>query len=426
MPSKLIKRLLFLGGFAIAGIIFIQSFWVIKTWNLQDDEFHLSATSALRAVAERIGTLYKTDLPKQNLISRRSTNYYAVNVNSEIDANVLEDYLIQEFEKRSLNTDFEYAVFDCDSDSLVYGNYCDLADDKIDSASKEQLPRFNELIYYFVVKFPSRGSYLLSNMWQSVLFSLIALLAVMFFIYAIWIILKQKQLTEQQKDFINNMTHEFKTPISSIKIASEVLINNSSIKSDPRMSNYAAIIKNQNERLNNQVEKVLNIARLENDQFQLNKEKLNLQQELKFIISNEQMKFEKKEGSVRLEQIDTDLHIQADRLHFTNIISNILDNALKYSKEKPQAVISVNKLQSEIKICIEDKGIGITKVDQKKLFSKFYRVPTGNVHNVKGFGLGLYYVRNICDAHGWLVELDSEADKGTTVSISIPNTKTIT
>jgi len=423
MPSKLIKRLLFLGGFAIAGIIFIQSFWVIKTWNLQDDEFHLSATSALRAVAERIGTLYKTDLPKQNLITRRSTNYYAVNVNSEIDANVLEDYLIQEFEKRSLNTDFEYAVFDCDSDSLVYGNYCDLADDKIDSASKEQLPRFNELIYYFVVKFPSRGSYLLSNMWQSVLFSLIALLAVMFFIYAIWIILKQKQLTEQQKDFINNMTHEFKTPISSIKIASEVLINNSSIKSDPRMSNYAAIIKNQNERLNNQVEKVLNIARLENDQFQLNKEKLNLQQELKFIISNEQMKFEKKEGSVRLEQIDTDLHIQADRLHFTNIISNILDNALKYSKEKPQAVISVNKLQSEIKICIEDKGIGITKVDQKKLFSKFYRVPTGNVHNVKGFGLGLYYVRNICDAHGWLVELDSEADKGTTVSISIPNTK---
>jgi len=423
MPSKLIKRLLFLGGFAIAGIIFIQSFWVIKTWNLQDDEFHLSATSALRAVAERIGTLYKTDLPKQNLITRRSTNYYAVNVNSEIDANVLEDYLIQEFEKRSLNTDFEYAVFDCDSDSLVYGNYCDLADDKIDSASKEQLPRFNELIYYFVVKFPSRGSYLLSNMWQSVLFSLIALLAVMFFIYAIWIILKQKQLTEQQKDFINNMTHEFKTPISSIKIASEVLINNSSIKSDPRMSNYAAIIKNQNERLNNQVEKVLNIARLENDQFQLNKEKLNLQQELKFIISNEQMKFEKKEGSVKLEQIDPDLHIQADRLHFTNIISNILDNALKYSKEKPQAVISVKKLQNEIKICIEDKGIGITKVDQKKLFSKFYRVPTGNVHNVKGFGLGLYYVRNICDAHGWLVELDSEADKGTTVSISIPNTK---
>jgi two-component system phosphate regulon sensor histidine kinase PhoR len=422
MPSKLIKRLLFLGGIAIAGIIFIQSFWVIKTWNLQDDEFHLSATSALRAVAERIGTLYKTDLPKQNLITRRSTNYYAVNVNSEIDANVLEDYLIQEFEKRSLNTDFEYAVFDCDSDSLVYGNYCDLADDKIDGSSKEQLPRFNELIYYFVVKFPSRGSYLLSNMWQSVLFSIIALLAVMFFIYAIWIILKQKQLTEQQKDFINNMTHEFKTPISSIKIASDVLINNSAIKEDARMSNYAAIIKNQNERLNNQVEKVLNIARLENDQFQLKKEKINLEEELVSILSNEQMKFEKKGGYAKIDFPDKEIHVLADRLHFTNIISNILDNALKYSKTEPQAIISVKERSDEIKIEIKDKGIGITKENQKKLFSKFYRVPTGNVHNVKGFGLGLYYVRNISRAHGWRVELESEESKGTTVSISIPKT----
>jgi len=418
MTNVLIRRLLILGSLAILGIIFIQSYMVLKTYELQDDEFHLSATTALRTVAERISTLYKTDLPKQDLITRRSSNYYAVNVNSEIDANVLEDYLIQEFEKHSLETDFEYAVYDCQSDSLLYGNYCNLTDNKDEVSSKESLPKFNDLIYYFVVRFPSRGSYLLSNMWQTILFSAIALLAILFFIYAITIILRQKQLTEQQKDFINNMTHEFKTPISSIKIASNVLVNNEAVQNDERMLQYANIIKHQNDRLNNQVEKVLNIARLEKDQFKLNKEDFNLKNVLQSIVNDEKIKVDKLGGEIQL-LADGDIFIKADKLHFTNVISNIIDNAIKYCNDKPKISITLGKRGNNATISIQDNGIGISKEDQKKVFSKFFRVPTGDLHNIKGFGLGLHYVKTISEAHGWKLDLDSEESVGSKFEITM-------
>jgi len=424
MTNVLIRRLLILGTLAILGIVFIQSYMVLKTYELQDDEFHLSATTALRTVAERISTLYQTDLPKQNLITRRSSNYYAVNVNSEIDANVLEDYLIQEFEKHSLETDFEYAVYDCQSDSLLYGNYCNLSDDKDEISTKEGLPKFNDLIYYFVVRFPSRGSFLLSNMWQTILFSAIALLAILFFVYAITIILRQKQLTEQQKDFINNMTHEFKTPISSIKIASNVLVNNEAVKNDERMFQYAKIIKHQNERLNNQVEKVLNIARLEKDQFKLNKEKFNVKDALENIVNDEKIKIEKGKGSISLIVQDEDLEITADRLHFTNVVSNIIDNAIKYCQGNPKIELRTEENGSLLSLFIKDNGIGISSENQKKIFSKFYRVSTGDLHNVKGFGLGLHYVKTIADAHGWKIHLQSEESIGTELEIRIPTIRT--
>jgi len=420
MTNVLIRRLLILGTLAILGIVFIQSYMVLKTYELQDDEFHLSATTALRTVAERISNLYKTDLPKQDLITRRSSNLYAVNVNSEIDANVLEDYLIQEFEKHSLESDFEYAVYDCQSDSLLYGNYINLTNDKDEISSKEGLPKFNDLIYYFVVKFPSRGSYLLSNMWQTILFSAIALLAILFFVYAITIILRQKQLTEQQKDFINNMTHEFKTPISSIKIASNVLVNNDAVQNDERMLQYAKIIKHQNERLNKQVEKVLNIARLEKDQFKLNQENFNLYDVLSTIVNDEKIKIEKGEGNISLKVHNEEIEIKADKLHFTNVISNIIDNAIKYCDKEPVISLRTSEKGSNISLFIKDNGIGISKEDQKKVFSKFFRVPTGDLHNIKGFGLGLHYVKTIVEAHGWKIQLDSEQSKGTEIEIMIP------
>jgi len=420
MPQQLIWRLVFLGALAIAGIIFLQSFWVFKAWNLQDEDFNYKVKLALRHVAERTSIYTDTNLPKQGLIQRRSSNYYSVNINSSIDANVLEDYLFQEFENVSLYLDFEYAVFDCASDELLYGNYCQLSDDKKDYNQSKDLPKFDDLIYYFVVKFPSRESYLLSNMTQSILFSLIALLAISFFIYAIRLIIKQKQLTELQKDFINNMTHEFKTPISSIKIASEVLINDKSVQKNNRLVQYAHIIKDQNERLNNQVEKVLNIARVEKNHFELNKVKIDVHKTIEEIVTQENIKMETGQGSIKTDFTNTTAFVLADRLHFTNVISNIIDNARKYKRVEPVEIkVSTETNNDELKISISDNGIGISEADQKSIFSKFFRVHTGNVHNVKGFGLGLYYVKNIADEHGWQIDVDSEVDKGTTISLSI-------
>jgi len=421
MPSRSIRIIIVLGSLAIAGIIFIQGYWVSRTLDIKEDDFHQSVTIALRNVAEAISLYNKSELPKTDLIIRRTSNYYSVNVNSAIDANILEDYLFQEFEKANLNTVFEYAVYDCSSDKMVYGNFCSIEEDTKEFVRSDNLPKFDDLIYYFVVKFPSRGSYIVNSMRQSILFSIIAFLAIAFFAYAMWVILRQKHLTELQKDFINNMTHEFKTPISSIKIASDVIRSDKDIKDNTRLIKYAEIITTQNERLNNQVEKVLNIARLEKDQFQIKKTKLDLVSFIESFTNNEKLKLEESKGNIVFNCSLDNATIMADELHFTNVVSTIVDNAFKYCDKIPNVVISVvENSNNEYVLTIEDNGIGIKKEMQKKVFEKFYRIPTGNLHDVKGFGLGLFYVKNIIDASKWKIEVDSKLAKGTKFKIIIP------
>jgi two-component system, OmpR family, phosphate regulon sensor histidine kinase PhoR len=420
LPSRLIRRLIILGGLSIIGIIGMQLYWLLKTWNIKDKEFDQSVNIVLHKVADRMATYNKIVLPKSGLVQRRSSNIYAVNINGNIDAGVLEGYLIQEMQK--LDIAFEYAVYNCSTDELVYGNYCSntISDEKIVKKSKKKLPKFNELIYYFVVRFPERESFLLANKNLALAIASLSTLSILFFLYSIWVILEQKRLSELQKDFINNMTHEFKTPISSIKIASDFLANDKNILADARLTKYTQIIKEQNLRLNNQVEKVLNIARLEKDKLELKKESFELNHALREIINNESLKFNT--GNINFVTKKEPAYIHADKLHFVNVIANMIDNALKYSHEIPQVTIEVaTDEQEHLLIHIRDNGIGIDKESQRKLFDKFFRVSTGNVHNVKGFGLGLFYVKNICAAHKWHVSVTSELNHGSTFTITIPN-----
>lgn len=419
MPNNLIRRLIILGGLSIIGIIFIQSYWLLKTWDIKDKEFDQTVNIVLRNVAERMSKYNKTILPKSDLVQRRSSNYYAVNINSEIDASLLEEYLRHEMAKQSLKIAFEYAVYDCTSDQLVYGNYCspEIIDEKKIKKNKN-LPKFKDLIYYFVVRFPERESFLLANRNMTLTLTILSILAIVFFLYSMWVIMEQKRLSELQKDFINNMTHEFKTPISSIKIASDFLSNDKYVKNDIRLNKYIQIIREQNQRLNDQVEKVLNVARLEKDSIELKKEIFEINQTLEDVINNESLKM--KEGNISFKKSSTFINIQADKLHFVNVVANMIDNAIKYSDETPIVDISLNDAGKDVLLSIKDQGIGIDKENQKKLFDKFYRVSTGNVHNVKGFGLGLFYVKNICNAHGWLLQVKSEQGVGSEFIITIP------
>ena len=417
MPGNLIRRLLVLGALAIIGIISIQSYWLLKTWDLKDKEFDQTVHIMLRHVADRIADFEKTELPKTKLIQRQSSNYYAVNVNGPMNASVLEDFLYQEMDNHGLNTNFEYAVYDCFSKDLVYGNYCEMGEQTENQAKSEELPALDNLEYYFVVRFPSRESFLLSNMNMTLAFAAIAICSVLFFLYSIWVIVKQKRLSELQRDFINNMTHEFKTPISSIKIAADVLAKDPMVQENARLSNYSKIIIDQNQRLNDQVEKVLNIARLEKDNLELKKEEFDLTAELRNIVENEKIKL--KDGQLTYDLVDGPVLVNADKLHFTNVITNILDNAVKYSNDKPEVHMSMTQKGNKIRITIGDKGIGIPKEQIKEVFDKFYRVSTGDVHDVKGFGLGLFYVKNISQAHGWIPKLESELGNGTTFTLYI-------
>ena len=421
MSNKLIRRLAILGALSITGIVVIQGLWLKRAYTLEDSEFHQTATIVLYDVATKLAAFNNSELPKQNLIQRQSSNIYAVNVNDAIDANILEDYLIRGFEEKGLYTDFEYAVYDCFSKELVYGNYCKLTDLEQTKATTEVLPTFDDLIYYFVVRFPSRVGFLLSSMWQNIVLGIATVLALTFFIYAMWVILQQKKLSELQKDFINNMTHEFKTPISSIKIAADVISKSDPIKSDKRLSKYAEVLIDQNNRLNSQVEKVLSLAQLEEDRFKLNPVSVDVNELVSQIADAENMRIQESgRGEIICDISQSPILIQADKLHLSNVIYNLLDNAIKYCKDKPIVKVITRVVDSKAEISFIDNGIGIASENIEKLFLKFFRVPTGDVHNVKGFGLGLYYTKNICDAHGWDIRVNSELDKGSTFTIKIP------
>ncbi len=419
MKNSTIIRVVILGAMAIVGILAIQTFWVLKTWDLREAEFHEKVEIAILNVAKDLEKL-GSPLPTQNLINQISSNYYVVNINDIIDANLLEYYLVKELELVGLKEDFEYGIHDCSSSKMVYGNFISYESGKPEEKERRvDLQTYDEYIYYFGVRFPNRSGYMIGTMRLTIIFSVILLLTVLFFIYTTYIILRQKRLSEMQKDFINNMTHEFKTPISTIKISINTFLNHPLIKKDSRLLQYAKIIDKQNGRLNSQVEKVLQLAKIEQKSFEIQPEQINLNEFIENLEPGFRLKVEEEEGLLNVSLSAKNTSINADTLHLSNVLHNLMDNALKYSKDSPEISLTTRNQNGNILFEIQDNGIGISTEEQNKVFEKFYRVPTGNVHDVKGFGLGLYYIKNVCQAHGWKIDLDSEPNKGTKISILI-------
>ncbi|MEM1319900.1 MAG: HAMP domain-containing sensor histidine kinase [Bacteroidota bacterium] len=419
MSNSVIRRVVILGALAIMAIVIIQSYWVLRTWDIKEQEFNTAVNIALRNTALQLDSLKaQSSLPAYNLISQEASNYYVVNINDEINANLLEYYLKKNLEAAALRADFEYGIYDCYSKDMVYGNYIGYSKDQQDATvRRNDLPTYDDFEYYFGVRFPNRSSDLLGAMRLTITFTAILFLAILFFSYSIIVILRQKRLSEMQKDFINNMTHEFKTPISTIKISADVFLNNPLIQKDQRLHQYATIIKDQNQRLNNQVEKVLQLAKIERSSFKLKLEKISLHDLLNNIIESTSLQVSQQKGRL-LTQLDAQSPmVEADKLHLTNILHNLLDNAIKYCQRFPEINIRTSDDARRVKLEVADRGIGISKEHQGRVFDKFYRVPTGNVHNVKGFGLGLFYIKNICHAHGWKLSLESEPEVGTTITI---------
>ena len=420
MENRTIKRILILGCFSIIGLVLTQSYWLIKNWDLKDFEFDQSVHIVLTNVAQHLARVGNFELPKQGLVQRRSSNYYAVNINGTIDAAVLEDFLYREMEHSSLKFDFEYAVYDCFSEELVYGNYCRFDGKHPEKINFDSFQKFEDLVYYFVIRFPDRDAFLISNMKTHLSFALIAILSIVFFTYSLLIIFKQKRLSDLQRDFVSNMTHEFKTPISSINIASEMMGRDRVFKENEKLNTYLKIIQDQNKRLNSQVERVLNTVALENKDFKYEMKEFDLVELIKEIVESESIKLGKE---VSLEfcnasKIDHVI-VKGDLLHVRNIVYNLLDNAIKYCEKKPIITIKLEVDKANVKLSIKDNGIGIREDSLKHIFDKFYREDTGNIHDVKGVGLGLYYVKKVCDAHNWRIEVSSIVGNGTKFTISL-------
>ena len=417
MKNSRIRLVVILGALAIAGILFVQAYWFSRTMSAAEQEFDNTVRIALLNVAKSMADYNGSILPSSGLIKRISSNYYVVNFNDIIDANLLEYYLLEEFGNLGLNTNFEYAIYDCGNDEMVYGNFCNVEDPAFSGNTRSNLPTYNEFIYYFGVHFPSREIVVLGDLKMAIVFSVITMVAVIFFVYAMLVILRQQRLSELQRDFINNMTHEFKTPISSIKVSSDVLMDSSEISGSQRLKRYTGIIKEQNERLNAHVEKVLSIARLDDSEFKLHLEDVDLHELIRSVVEGKELEIHDKNGRFELDLGAEQPIVKADALHLSNILYNLIDNAIKYSPEKPVVRIQTMGSGRNLELAITDNGIGIAPEHQKHLFQKFFRVPTGNVHNVKGFGLGLHYVKRIVEKHAWDIRVNSELEKGTEMRI---------
>ncbi len=425
MTNRTIRRVVILGAIAIVALISVQTYWIVRMWDLQEQDFDRRVRQALLETARDLARIGLFVLEDANLIQQVQSNYYIVNVNNQFDEASLEFYLQKSFENQGLQEDFQYGIFDCSSNQMVSGRlvkYRKKAEGEGSVQLDAPLPAHHDsdLIYYFGVRFPNKEVNILSSMRLVIAFTLLVFLAVLFFIYTIYIILQQKQLSELQRDFINNMTHEFKTPIATINISTDVFLQSPLIRSDPRLSRYATIIKEQIMRLNVQVEKVLQLAKLEREHLELNLEEVDVAELIKGLQPSLELKTEEKKGVLHLNLQTDHAWVRADRLHLTNVLHNLVDNGVKYSKSPPNIEVSLSLANSHVELAVKDQGIGIAPEHQKHIFKKFYRVPTGNVHNVKGFGLGLYYVHTICREHRWKLHLDSEPGRGTTVSIHMP------
>ncbi len=274
---------------------------------------------------------------------------------------------------------------------------------------------------YLSIYFPREKGFLLQSMSGVVAISILFIATIVFvFWYSLNVILQQKKLAIVKNDFINNMTHELKTPISTISLACEVLKDRDIPKNEERLEHYVDVINEENKRLGTLVENVLQSAVWDRPDFKLQKIELDIHQIIQSVVARYEVQLEACEGQVMVDYKAEDSMLEADRVHFANAISNLIDNAIKYSKEKPIIHISTKNVESGMAISISDNGIGIAKDDQKKIFEKLYRVHTGNLHDVKGFGLGLSYVKAIVDQHQGEIQVKSQLGEGSTFVLFIP------
>jgi len=469
MNKKLINFIILVTSFVLLSLLAVQVYWVINTVEVERMDFQNKVNEAVNEVITKLEKIEIYDQLRNTKIQRANVNRFINSIDSinmfledtvatrpnadqvreiirktymardlldEMLANpeapdveivltkaILDSLLTAEFKRKRISTQFEFGVFSTSKQQLVIEKTGQFSDELLDNA-------FIHILYpgelaenpdYLMVYFPYKTRFLLRQTAGMILISLILIIIiVMLFIYVIKVIVWQNRLSEMKTDFINNMTHEIKTPIATISLACEAMNDPDVKNNDTLAANYLKIIGDENQRLGGIVEKILQNAIIEKEDFRLKREKVNVNEIINHVIHTHGMHIEVKDG-----KITTSLHadrpfIFADKWHLTNAISNLVDNATKYSPRKPQIEIATGNYGEGVTISVIDNGIGISKEDQKKIFDKLYRVPTGNIHDVKGFGLGLSYVKTIVERHGGKILVESELKKGSRFTLYLP------
>lgn len=344
------------------------------------------------------------------------------------------------FNEFSLEVDYEYAIYRHADDSEDQALFSFVLGDPGESLGyeltgcidpKERGHAWSTLTckmevedkagYHLAVFFPNKDTQIFAESRGALILSVaLILLLLCCFAYTLIIIQRQKKLSVIKNDFINNLTHEFKTPIASIALATSMLKRDDEEIDERRRTNYLELIDNESRRLEGQVDKVLQIAMIDSGNFSLDKKELDVHEVIQRVVNGMHLLVNKRKGSIKLHLRAIRSKVMADETHLVNIIYNLVDNALKYTLDVPEIIITTRDSDQGLEIAIKDNGIGIGEEIQKYIFDKFYRAETGNVHNVKGFGLGLSYVKKIIEAHSGQIDLSSKLNQGTEFRLYIP------
>lgn len=426
---------------SLFGIIFFQILWIDGSLKVEEQKFNehinLATSQASTDLMEEKGNL--VPLPKKNQLlfpsDKLQAEFFSPAISQRYSVDEIRQIIRRAFDKQNLQkVPFEFSILSNSliGQELMSENFERLQADTVDNIKKViplespsgSISEGISLEEYLIILVPHSKSFIWKSMtafiFGAILFTIIIITA---FFLTVRALLKQKKLSEIKSDFINNMTHEFKTPLATISLAVDAL-KNEKVKQNPeKMAYFTGIIKEENLRMNKQVETILQAALLDKQEVQLNLKILSVHSLINSALNNINLQLQERNGT-----IDVDLSAQkdmmnADEVHFTNLINNLLDNAVKYSKENLHIKLSTQNAGNQIRIKIEDNGIGMNKETVTRIFEKFYRAHTGNLHNVKGFGLGLSYVKTIVEAHHGSIKVESIVGKGSTFILLFPLAK---
>ena len=439
-------------AFAIIGVLWSQIRLIQSATEVNTDRFEKNVFSALNEVAKKLELDEEKDLflssmnekyPNSNVptFNPFGSKEKDKNLENRINIDYLNRVLREELAIRGINNQipsyrYHYGIYGFEKGSFV------ILDGELFNYEKEKeniLPEYintgEENTAYRVnifprerpvpgelrIFFPNKNAIILRSLGKTLVATLFFTgIILICFGYTLFIIFTQKKLSEMKTDFINNMTHEFKTPIATISLAADSLNNPVVLKNEEKILRFSRIIKQENIRMHKQVEKVLQMALLDKKDFNLKWSSVNMHDLILSAIENISLQVETREGSVKGFLNASEAVVKGDQTHLSNIINNLLDNANKYSHQKPHITVFTRNVDKGLEIIVKDEGIGLSREVRKFIFDKFYRVPTGNIHNVKGFGLGLSYVKTMVEAHKGKIDVRSELGKGSSFILYFP------
>ncbi len=397
----------------LLGIVLLQFYWIRNVYQLEENNFNNKINVALKSVVNQI--FVKNNLCRLEVGPTSDTLHQNLEISPTFNKVVLNSLVSVEFTAVGISSEkYVYGIINKSDSTLL----------EISSMSaKDQLmksPHFvglsllcDDCTFVLAAYFPNENTYVWRKILPGIILSGVLITVLVLCVgYTVWRFLQHKKLADMKNDFINNMTHEFKTPIATISLASEMLQNSSILASEEKTRKYVRIIYDENARLKSQVEQVLQTSAFEKGKLKFKLSEFDLHDMIRNIAENFQLTMKERCGQLSVNLKASRSILFADKLHIENVINNLLENANKYSPESPNITLTTTSNDAGITISISDCGIGISGENQKLIFNKLYRVPTGKVHDVKGFGLGLFYVKTIVEAHGGKVKVSSELGKG--------------